>query len=151
YSPVSFGGRLGYPWDQIEHGEGLGWIQSEFFDIEAKAEDTSTMTEDQLFQMLQNLLLDRFKLKLHFEGKDVSGYVMQLAPAGLKLREATGKEMRPGMGGGPPSGGYMQGEAVPISSLATFLSQRLGRPILDETRLTGLYNWELKWAPDENE
>jgi uncharacterized protein (TIGR03435 family) len=151
YSPVSFGGRLGFPWNQIEQAEGLGWIGSEPFDIEAKTEDASAATEDQLFQMLQQLLADRFKLKFHLATKEVSGYVMQVAPAGLKLREATGKEMRAGMGGGPPSGGFMAGEAVPISALATFLSQRLGRPIQDETALTGLYNWELSWAPDESE
>ncbi len=60
YSPVSFGGRLGFPMKQIEQADGLGWIGSEPFDIEAKAENPSTATEAQLYQMLQQLLAERF-------------------------------------------------------------------------------------------
>src|SRR6185369_6930095 len=38
YSPVSFGGRLGFPMDRIEKADGLGWIESDRFAVEAKVE-----------------------------------------------------------------------------------------------------------------
>jgi uncharacterized protein (TIGR03435 family) len=121
----------------------LNWIASQSFDIEGKAEAPSTTTEAQLYRMLQTLLADRFQLKLHRETRETAGYLLQIAPDGLKMKTPTGQEVRPGtMGGGPPSGGYMGGEAVPMSSIVTFVSTRLGRPIQDRTGLTGLYNWE---------
>jgi bla regulator protein BlaR1 len=151
YSPASFGGRLGFPGNQIEQSNGLDWITSQTFDIEAKAENPSTVTEQQLLQMLQQLLAERFQLKLHRETRETAGYLLQVLPSGIKLSRSTGRETHAGMGGGPPSGGFMAGEAVPVSAIVTFLSNRLGRPIEDRTGLMGLYNWELRWAPDDSE
>ena len=151
YSPVSFGGRLGFPMDRIEKAGSLGWIESERFDIEAKIEDTADVTEEQLYMMLRHLLVERFKLKLRHGAKEVAGYTLEVGASGSKLRPATGLETRSLIGGGPPSGGFMAGESVPVSAVVTFLSGRLGRPIEDRTGLTGRFSWELKWAPDENE
>jgi uncharacterized protein (TIGR03435 family) len=154
YSPVSFGGRLGFPLDRIEHGASeLRWVNTERFDIQAKAESTDKATEAQLFQMLQQLLADRFKLRLHRETREVSGYLLQVAKGGLRLKRPTGNESRPGMivPGAPPSGGFFGGQALPVESIASLVQGRLGRPVRDETGLTGLYNWELRWAPDDNE
>jgi uncharacterized protein (TIGR03435 family) len=150
YSPVSFGGRLGFPVDRIEKASGFSWIESDRFDIEAKAEDTSNVSEEQLYTMLRQLLVERFRLRLRHMTKDVSGYQLDVAPSGSKLQEAPA-EASPLIGGGPPSGGLMVGKAVPVSAIVTFLSGRLGRPIQDRTGLSGRYNWELKWMPDENE
>ena len=100
--------------------------------------------------MLRQLLVERFRLRLRHMTKDVSGYQLDVAPSGSKLQEAPA-EASPLIGGGPPSGGLMVGKAVPVSAIVTFLSGRLGRPIQDRTGLSGRYNWELKWTPDENE
>jgi len=151
YSPVSFGGRLGFPMDRIEKVDGLGWVESERFDVEAKVDDAANITEEQLYMMLRHLLVERFKLKLRHSTREVSGYTLEVTASGSKLRPATGLETRSIIGGGPPSGGFMAGEAVPVSAIVTFVSGRLGRPIEDRTGLTGRYSWELKWAPDENE
>jgi uncharacterized protein (TIGR03435 family) len=151
YSPVSFGGRLGFPMDRIEKVDSLGWIESERFDVEAKADDSANVTEEQLYTMLRHLLVERFKLKLRHGRKEVPGYTLEVAASGSKLRPATGLETRSMIGGGPPAGGFMAGEAVPVSAIVTFLSARLGRPIEDRTGLTGRFSWELKWTPDENE
>ena len=59
----------------------------------------------------------------------------------------------PFSGGPPPRGafgggrGNMQGTAVPISTLVGFLTQQLGRPIVDKTGLTGLFDLKLEWSP----
>ncbi len=45
----------------------------------------------------------------------------------------------------------MSAYAVPVSAIINLVSSRLGKPIQDKTGLTGLYNWDLKWAPDESE
>jgi uncharacterized protein (TIGR03435 family) len=43
------------------------------------------------------------------------------------------------------------GNAVPFSRFATFLSQRLDRPILDKTNLAGRFDIELQWTPGAGE
>ncbi len=40
-------------------------------------------------------------------------------------------------------------QAVPLSTLATFLAQKLSRPVDDKTGLTANYDFTLKWSPDE--
>jgi uncharacterized protein (TIGR03435 family) len=46
------------------------WATAESFDIEAKA-PTADATKDQMREMMQSLLADRFKLAVHFESQDV--------------------------------------------------------------------------------
>lgn len=71
---------------------GPEWQNSDKFDINAKAPDTSPTT-DQLLGMLQTLLADRFKLKVHTETRDVPIYALVLARGdrrpGPKMKQST--------------------------------------------------------------
>ena len=49
------------------------------FNVEAKAEDL-TAPHDDLTRMLQTLLADRFKLRIHRETRPVAGYALVVAP-----------------------------------------------------------------------
>src|SRR5262245_60330836 len=75
---------------------GPDWIGQETFDIEGKAEDTGTVTESQLKSMLQQLLVERFKLVFHTETKEVQGFAMVVGKDAPKLKSSTGE----------PSGGF---------------------------------------------
>src|SRR5262249_2585305 len=69
---------------------GPDWVWgAERFDVDAKAENPSSATEEQLLSMLQNLLADRFHLKFHRETKKASGYALVVAKNGPKLKKAT--------------------------------------------------------------
>lgn len=47
--------------------------------------------------------------------------------------------------------GRLTGQGVPIARLVRMLShQQLGRPVLDKTGLTGIYDFTLQWTPDES-
>jgi uncharacterized protein (TIGR03435 family) len=153
YRLTAMGGSL----DQLLSG-GPGWIATDAFDIEAKAEDPDHTTQDQLRAMLQNLLAERFKLKFHRERKETQGFELSVAKGGPKMKEATGTEGNGGgismrMGGNPANGGMaeMNAPGSTITSIITFLSGRLGRTIQDKTGLTGKYNFSLSWTPGENE
>src|SRR5262249_38200218 len=71
-----------------------GWLRSEKFTIEAKAEGTPDQSV-MLGPMLRNLLQDRFKLKLHRETDEQPMYVMTLAKGGLKITPDTCAERDP--------------------------------------------------------
>jgi uncharacterized protein (TIGR03435 family) len=65
---------------------GPDWIKTERFDILAKLPEGAT--KDQVPQMLQSLLADRFKLTFHRETKDQAVYALVVAKGGPKLKES---------------------------------------------------------------
>lgn len=56
------------------------WTNEEFFDIEARSE--SNPTKEQYRLMMQSLLEDRFKLKVHYETRMLPVYALTLATPG---------------------------------------------------------------------
>jgi uncharacterized protein (TIGR03435 family) len=124
---------------------GPDWLRSEVYDITAKFPPETP--QEQVRMMLQELLADRFKLKLHHEFKEVPVYALVVGKNGAKLQESA-----PGTAGGFNMGpGHLMGRAAAMAALADRLSNasfQLGRPVLDLTGLTGVYEFTLVWAPD---
>src|SRR5437762_2565089 len=77
---------------------GPAWLERNRFDIAAKAQQGTSA--DNVKLMLQELLVDRFKLVSHKDSRPMSGYVLTLGKDKHKLKEASG----PGAGcqGNPP-------------------------------------------------
>jgi len=63
-----------------------GWLDSSQFDVAATVPQGAT--REQATLMLQNLLADRFQLKLHHSTKDLSVYILVVAKNGPKLKES---------------------------------------------------------------
>jgi uncharacterized protein (TIGR03435 family) len=126
------------------------WLDSNKYDIIARAPEGSS--EDQLRLMLQQLLIDRFGLKFHRERKDVSGYAVIVAKDGPKFTIEK-KPSQPGKDDGRVGAGRGRAIGHMISSalFAQVLSLYLERPVLDQTGIDGLFNFELRWTPDETE
>ena len=134
---------------------GPNWIDSAKFDIDAKPDSAAPIPAGpaggpQIRSMLQSLLEERFKLKLHRELRAESTYELVLTRGGPKLQVATDslKQERRGLRMGR---GQFTGTAAPISILVNQLSQQLGRSVVDKTGLTGLYDFDLKWTPESGE
>jgi uncharacterized protein (TIGR03435 family) len=69
--------------DQVS---GPGWIDSERYTIVARI--PSGATEQQFQIMLRNLVIDRFRLALHRDTREFSGYELVIAKGGPKLSPA---------------------------------------------------------------
>jgi uncharacterized protein (TIGR03435 family) len=122
---------------------GSGAVQR--FSIEAKAEDVKNVTKEQLRQMLQSLLADRFKFKFHWAPRESEGYALLVAKGGSKLKEGSGEELPPEAGGSIGPGGadtVLKGKSR-LQSLADQLSWLLNLPVLNRTDLTGMYDYTL--------
>jgi len=65
---------------------GPGWIDSDYFSIEAKAEGVTD--RDTLRLMMQSLLEERFGLKIHYETREKPVYLLVIAKGGHKLKES---------------------------------------------------------------
>jgi uncharacterized protein (TIGR03435 family) len=124
------------------------WWSSNRYDIVARAPEGTT--EEQLPLMLQQLLVDRFKLKFHREQKDLPGYALVIAKDGLKLKVDKG-ERHEGDGRAGAGRGHISGQMISSGVLTNVLSLYLLRPVLDQTGIDGAFNVDLKWTPGPTE
>jgi uncharacterized protein (TIGR03435 family) len=133
---------------------GPGWIESNHYDIVAVTPGEVRPTHAEQMSMLRNLLADRFKLTFHREQKVFSIYELQVAKSGPKLKASTAPP------DDPPaliSTVYPQRIVLPARNASmgdlVSLMQRamLDRPVVDKTGLTGKFDFDLEWAPDETQ
>jgi uncharacterized protein (TIGR03435 family) len=137
---------------------GPPWIDSAKFDIEAKFDpaqvpNVKSLTFRQRADMLQPLLADRLKLKIHHESRDFPVFLLVVDKGGLKLHESTPSDAG-NLGFGIDctfrnGAGSLTAQGCQASSLTGLLQSAAGRIILDRTGLTGHYNIELHWARDD--
>jgi uncharacterized protein (TIGR03435 family) len=141
------------------------WLESEKYDVEAKeysrADDSRNVALDQRVSeqrsMLQALLAERLKLAVHRETRDLTVYALAIATSGSKLQESRPGETYPKLFKAPDgvarSGGIhfdgqrLIAQAVPVQAIQFHLSRQLHRTILDETGLSGTYDFALQ-LPD---
>jgi len=114
---------------------GPDWIDNEPFNMEGKAENTSTVTEAELKSMLQHLLTERFKLEVHKDTREVQGFALVATKDGPKLKPGTGQLSS----GFLFSGGTMSATNATMETLAYSLSTRVGGLVINETGLDGGY------------
>lgn len=156
--------------DLLQPIEGApGWVYSDRYDIEAKAEGTPA---DRMMMgpMFQALLEDRFQLKIHRETKEVPVYALTVPKSGSKLKPLeegsctpfdSTKPLMPPVPGQKRSCGFVQaGRNGPNMTLKAFgtrlgtfsglLGNVLDRPVVDRTGITGMFDIQLEFAPDEN-
>lgn len=115
---------------------GPSWLDSDRFDIVAKPEGRSTPA--QVPQLVQSLLVDRFKLKFHRETKEMLVLALVVGKNGPKL-----KPTKPEDDAARPNRGFqgrmgdMTALGADMAALAARLTAILGRPVIDRTALTG--------------
>jgi uncharacterized protein (TIGR03435 family) len=149
---------------------GPKWMDEDRFDINAKVD--GTWTPQQMSEMLRTLLADRFRLRAHHETREMPTFTLvaaspqlgprlrpsEIDPAACDARRAAIQRHEPvppiPPGGRPICG---TGRTVPgtiaalgwsIDALTSALSPFANRVISNDTRLAGLYDFELTWTPD---
>jgi len=147
------------------------WAKSDYFAVEAKmgpeqmaafAKLSKGEQDDRRRGMLQELLADRFKLKVHHETRQMLGYELVMAKGGPKMKETTGPDPNApnGSNGKPLTGSYLRmgisksqaAEVVvhgySMEQVANFLTRAPGvdHRVADKTGLTGKYDFTLTFA-----
>jgi uncharacterized protein (TIGR03435 family) len=158
--------RLAYDVHEFEVLGAPEWTKSATFDITAKAEGMDKATYEEMRPLLQTLLADRFKLALHRETKDLPVYELVAAKDAPKLvatKEGSCTAFDPRNPPPPQPGGALPricgatqmgknllrivGSTLP--DLAADLSELLGRSVIDKTGVTGRFDVDLRFAPDD--
>ncbi|MGA3130893.1 MAG: TIGR03435 family protein [Terracidiphilus sp.] len=176
-SYIAFAYKLmpGGPQSEAAFAHQPKWVTADFFDIEAKAA-IANPSKDQMRLMMQSLLADRFKLALHFEARDVPVMALVLVePGKLGPRLRPHSKGPPCDAKIPPVDrnspkipdvwrqvcGDIQNvdwtnNTVILGSrnttmelLAGFvpLLEQLDRPVVDQTGLSGNFDYEVSFTP----
>lgn len=135
---------------------GPPWIRSDFYSIDAKAEGSQSFASMN-GPMLQAVLENRFKLKIHRETKEVPVYRLSVAKGGPPLQPFQGSCIpwdfdNPPVHPPPPSLRCGRGQrtsngveldAATMVDLCYFFLVTLDRPVIDETGMTGRFDFHL--------
>jgi uncharacterized protein (TIGR03435 family) len=156
---------------EIAAGERLpSWVRTDRWDIIGKGPPVTDEAAQRpiYLRMMQNLLIERFKLVTRREERDTPVYALVVARADRSL----GSQMRPssadcaallaafkatGARQGPDSPtcglrrlrGQFRGTGVPLADLVAALTPIAGRPVVDATGLTGSFDLNMKFTPDD--
>jgi uncharacterized protein (TIGR03435 family) len=151
---------------ELQQVSGPGWITGERYDIVATL--PAGTDKGQLLLMLQGLLRDRFKVQMRRESKTVRVYELTVASGGPKLkpseivpeirdpdeqrahnesnaRAALQANIASMQSGGPSNGFHIANGTM--QELIRDLLRNVDRPIIDLTKLTGNFSFDLKWTP----
>jgi uncharacterized protein (TIGR03435 family) len=131
---------------QIEGGP--RWIDTDAWDIEARADTRLEMTREQVRPCLQALLAERFQLTIHRETKQGAFISLAVAKSGSKLKEHGGpgaSAVRASSGDGKVS---ITGVKATMARLAEYVAAQAGRPVVDNTGLRGntISGWSGRWT-----
>lgn len=136
-----------------------GW---NWFDVEARA--AASATDDQIRLMFQSMLEDRFKLKVHRETRELPEYQLTIAKGKPKLAPPKDGPMtvtiegktftqREGTCGTSfwQEGARTTCHAASMSTIVNQFSGTLAAPVADQTGLTGTYDVNFLYIPDDRQ
>lgn len=127
------------------------WFDTELFDIDGKPDVAGQPSLHQMESMVAKLLPDRFALKFHHEQRELSVYIITVAPGGPKMAKTAAGPNDP-QGFGFRGLGDLVVRNMNMAEFASWMqSGVMDRPVVDHTGLAGKYDFTLKWTPDDSQ
>ena len=128
------------------------WADTDRFDIDGKPDGEGAPDGKQWKIMIQKLLADRFVLKFHKEKRELSVYVLSISKTGQKMtKDESDPNGLPGLFFRGGLGKLNVRNALMTDFTGLMQSAVLDRPVLDQTGLTGRWDFTLNWTPDESQ
>jgi uncharacterized protein (TIGR03435 family) len=130
------------------------WAETDKFDIEAEPDTLGKPSTEQYREMYRKLLEDRFKLSIHRDKKQFPVYALRPEKDGPKItKSSAGPKDRSYslLNPGPHGGSTFTYVNVTMASLLSDLMQPWAikdRQVVDQTGLTGRFDFSLTYAPD---
>ncbi len=133
-------------------------METERYDLEAKPAPSSALSawipanlktppNPEMRRMLQSLLRERFKLKLHREPKREFIYTLVVGRGGPKLSEPKDPSQQPFVSFLPRG---LRGQNATMDLLVERLAGVVGRPVINRTALKGNFDFLVDYPPDDS-
>lgn len=132
---------MAYGLQDYQLSGGPGWTETAWYDVEAKPASAVDAKTARL--MLQNLLAERFSLKVHHEDATTNGFNLVVDNGGSRLKASD----TPGIGFRIMGSDRIQGSGD-MGMLVSALRGTLRAPVEDHTGISGSYDIDLKWTAD---
>jgi len=138
---------------------GEPWTDSDRYDILASTPGGVQPNLDEQMAMLRKLLTDRFQFTFHRESKELPVFAITVAKGGSKLKPSTARpgtlpELINTIFPEEKGGVHVELPArnATIAQFAAMMQRTvLDRAVVDETGLSGTYDFDLEWTPDESQ
>jgi uncharacterized protein (TIGR03435 family) len=143
--------KLAYNMHARQITGGPAWLDSAKYDTVGRPDTPGQPSRDQMKLMIQNLLADRFQLKFHIEKRELPVYAMVVLKTGSKITLSAGDPNAfPSIGFGQGPGVLsLVGRNTTLDGVANGLqSNILDKPVVNQTGLTGRYDFLLRFTPD---
>lgn len=120
------------------------------YDIDAKAEGEGARTRNEFRPMLQSLLADRFKLKVHRAMNEIPVYALLVAKNGPKFKESAPDAIESARIGVNGRNQTITAAKMSMDQLAQLIPSVffMERPVVDRTGLTGTYDFRIEATPE---
>lgn len=129
---------------------GPDWLDTKY-DIVAQPNGEGQPSQQQWQIMLQKFLAERFKLSYHRDKKEASIYVLTVAKNGPKLLAASTGDPKGPPNLAMPALGRFRARNATMLDFAGELQGNLNRPVVDQTGISGRYDFGLNWTPDDDQ
>lgn len=126
------------------------WVSSQAFDVDGIPDVEGDPSFLQFQLLVKQLLADRFGLVTHSGRHDLSYYALRVAPGGSKIAKSPSPEDASAdqTGNGGPKGQTMKYTNNSMAEFALGMQYFTDRPIVNETTLSGRYDFTLTWSTD---
>jgi uncharacterized protein (TIGR03435 family) len=127
------------------------WFNSEHFDVDGVPDAPGQPSILQVQQMVQKLLGDRFTLQFHHEKRELALYAITIAKGGPKLAKSTAdpRALPDISGSGTASQRTRKFYNITMTNFALVMQFQMDKPVLDQTGLTGHYDFSIQWSRDD--
>jgi uncharacterized protein (TIGR03435 family) len=127
------------------------WIETEKWDVKGVPDVAGEPNMKQFEGMVQKALVERFGLKFHWETRDLPVYGVNVAKGGMKLVKSEGDPngLPDETGNGGNGQQMMRFTNVSMDDFAMSMEFEMDKPVVNQTRLEGKYDFTLRWTYDE--
>lgn len=142
---------VGYEMHKKQIANAPDWAGSEIWDVKGVPDAPGKPSLRQLQSLTCKALVERFGLVSHTEQREMEVFALTVAKGGSKMTPSAGDPN--GLPNENDNGGAvvtMRVENMSMKEFALLMKFFTDRPVVDQTGLSGRFDFQMKWTSDES-
>jgi uncharacterized protein (TIGR03435 family) len=143
---------FGYGVHQSQIAGAPDWMRTERWYVKGVPDAAGHPSLKQMQTLTRKVLVERFGLQMHTEQRELPVYAITVAKGGEKIAKSAGDPSGVPQENDRENGGerLVQMTNASMGDFALLMKFLVDRPVVDQTGLTGRYDFQLKWTFDES-